>query len=101
MRVSKFGVLIIIIGIFLLLSTYNISVFQFSRDWPWILVIVGFFILLKRDHKFHTPFISINSNRDDKNYRRKETVNRKEILEKLQKNEITLEEAMKQMNGEE
>ncbi|PIP12872.1 MAG: hypothetical protein COX48_05965 [bacterium (Candidatus Stahlbacteria) CG23_combo_of_CG06-09_8_20_14_all_34_7] len=87
--------MLIIIGIFLLLSTYNISIFQFSRDWPWILVIIGLFMFLKREHK-HFPFISINTNE-----KKKEKVNRKDILEKLQKNEITLEEAMKKMNGEE
>lgn len=100
MRISKFGLLLIIIGIFLLLSTYNISVFQFSRDWPWLLVIVGLFVLLKRENRCHIPFISINTNGKEKSGKR-ESANRKAILEKLQKNEITLEEAMKQMNEEE
>jgi len=58
-------------------------------------VIIGLFMFLKREHK-HFPFISINTNE-----KKKEKVNRKDILEKLQKNEITLEEAMKKMNGEE
>jgi len=100
MRISKFGLLLIIIGVFLLLSTYNISVFQFSRDWPWLLVIVGLFVLLKRENKCHMPFISINTSGKEKSGKR-ESANRKAILEKLQKNEITLEEAMKQMNEEE
>ncbi|MGE3063878.1 MAG: DUF5668 domain-containing protein [bacterium] len=101
MRISKFGLLLIIIGIFLLLSTYNISVFQFSRDWPWILVIVGLFLLLKRGNRCSNPFININTNGKSKSEEKKESANRKEILEKLHKNEITLEEAMKKMNGEE
>ena len=101
MRISKFGLLLIIIGAFLLLSTYNISVFQFSRDWPWILVITGLFVLLKRESRCHNPFISINTEKKDKEKEKRESENRKNILEKLQKNEITLEEAMKRMNGEE
>jgi len=100
MRISKFGLMLIVIGVFLLLSTYNISVFQFSRDWPWILVIAGLFVLLKREHRC-TPFISINSREKRKEEDLKESAARKIVLEKLQKNEITLEEAMKQMNREE
>lgn len=95
MRISKFGLLLIIIGIFLLLSTYSMFNFDFSRDWPWILVIIGLFILIKND-RHGCSFINVNSSKN-----KKSRENRKEILEKLQKNEINLDEAMKKMKEEE
>ncbi len=83
MRFSKFGFILIIIGIFLLLSTYNLFFFQFSRDWPWILIIIGFLNLFSFEKRKNVK-IKIHSNR------------RREILEALKEGKISVEDALKE-----
>lgn len=86
MRISKFGVILILAGILLIMSTYNIFNLELSRDWPWILIIVGILTIIDSGksalrHKRKNPSIS--------------KTERIELLNKLSKNEIDVDEVMR------
>jgi predicted membrane protein len=87
MKFSKFGFILIVVGIFLLLSTYNIFFFTFSRDWPWILIIIGLLNLISFEKKRNIK-IHINSGK------------RKKILEDLKDGKISVEEAIEELEEE-
>lgn len=87
MRFSKFGFILIIVGIFLLLSTYNIFFFTFSRDWPWILIIIGLLNLISFEKKKNIK-IHMNSGK------------RRKILEDLKDGKISIEEAIEELEEE-
>ena len=86
MRISKFGVILILAGILLIMSTYNIFNLELSRDWPWILIIVGILVI-------------IDSGKSAFRHKRKNSSiskgERIELLNKLSKNEIDVDEVMR------
>ncbi|MEO0280869.1 MAG: DUF5668 domain-containing protein [candidate division WOR-3 bacterium] len=87
MKFSKFGFILIVVGIFLLLSTYNIFFFTFSRDWPWILIIIGLLNLISFEKKRNIK-INISAGK------------RKRILEDLKDGKISVEEAIEELEEE-
>lgn len=89
MRISKFGALLLIVGCLLILSTYNIFSLDMSRDWPWILVIVGILIIID----------SLRGNVRRKSVKHHiHSSERLDILKKLKANEIDIEEAMNKLH---
>lgn len=88
MKFSKFGFILIVVGVFLLLSTYNIFFFTFSRDWPWILIIIGLLNLISFEKKKSVVNINISSGK------------RRKILEDLKEGKISVEEAMEEFEEE-
>jgi len=86
MKLSRTGIVLVVVGIFLLLSSYNIFFLNLSRDWPWLLIIGGLFILFKRDKKTHGKRVRfLNSNV------------RIEILNKIKNGEMSIEEGMEKL----
>ncbi len=85
----KTGIFLIVLGLFIWLL--NLGVFSFwkwGRDWPWILVIIGIFSIIgyfKKKFKKNKKF-------------KKEKI--KEILDKIEKGEINIEEAIKRIKKE-
>ncbi|HAF07812.1 MAG: DUF5668 domain-containing protein [bacterium] len=88
MRFSKFGFILIVVGVFLLLSTYNLFFFTFSRDWPWILIIVGLLNMISFKKKRSVVNVKISSSK------------RKKILEDLKDGKISVEEALEEFEEE-
>ncbi len=86
----KTGIFLIILGLFIWFL--NLGVFSFwkwERDWPWILVIIGIFSIigyLKKKFRKGRKF-------------KKEKI--KDILDKIEKGEINIEEAIKRIKKEE
>lgn len=83
MRISKFGFILLIAGILLLFSTYGIFNLDFSRDWPWILIIIGVMTIFRFEKKKHYTKIIRHTSKHE----------RMDILEKLKNKEISVEEA--------
>ena len=85
----KTAIFLIILGVFIWFL--NLGIFSFwswKRDWPWILIIIGIFSLfqhikrkIKRSEKFKRQKIE-------------------EIIDKLEKGEINVEEAIKRIKKE-
>ncbi len=86
MRISKFGVILLLAGILLIMSTYNIFNLELSRDWPWILIIVGILIIVDSGKS------AIRRRREDSSISKSD---RLELLNKLSKNEIDVDEVMR------
>lgn len=87
MKISKFGVLLVLIGALLILSTYNVFSLNLSRDWPWILVIIGILAI-------------IDSIRSSVRKNRKRTVyhsDRIDILRKVRNKEMDIDEAIDEL----
>lgn len=87
MKISKFGILLVLIGALLILSTYNVFSMNLSRDWPWILVIIGILAI-------------IDSIRSSVRKNRKRTVyhsDRIDILRKVRNKEMDIDEAIDEL----
>lgn len=87
----KTGIFLIILGLFIWFLNLGIfSFWKWERDWPWILVIIGVFSIigyLKRRAK------------GIKKYKyKKEKI--KEIINKIEKGEIDINEAIKRIKRE-
>lgn len=80
MRKTYWAIIFILVGIFLLLSNYNFIAFNFSRDWPLILIAIGI-----------AEIIDIISRRTKKVKTSKPSVKR--ILDDLEKGNINIDEA--------
>ncbi|MCK4543949.1 hypothetical protein KAU43_00280 [candidate division WOR-3 bacterium] len=80
MRKTYWAIIFILVGIFLLLSNYNFIAFNFSRDWPLILIAIGI-----------AEIIDIISRRTRKVKTSKPSVKR--ILDDLEKGNINIDEA--------
>lgn len=80
MRKTYWAIIFILVGIFLLLSNYNFIAFNFSRDWPLILIAIGI-----------AEIIDIISRRTKKIKTSKPSVKR--ILDDLEKGNINIDEA--------
>jgi hypothetical protein len=80
MRKTYWAIIFILVGIFLLLSNYNFIAFNFSRDWPLILIAIGIAeiidIISRRTKKVKTSNPSV-----------------KRILDDLEKGNINIDEA--------
>jgi len=87
MRISKFGFILLIAGILLLLSTYGIFNLEFARDWPWILVIIGVMTIFRFEKRKKYTKIMRNSSKHE----------RMEILEQLKNKEISVEDAAEKL----
>lgn len=86
MKISKFGILLILIGVLFLLSTYGVFNLDLSRDWPWILIIVGVFSLIRFDRRRKTAS------------KIRDTMSREErikILKDVKDNKIDVDEAIR------
>lgn len=85
----KTGIFLIVLGLFIWFL--NLGVFSFwkwGRDWPWILVIIGIFSIIgyfKKKFRKSRKF-------------KKEKI--KDILDKIEKGEINIEEAIKRIKKE-
>ncbi len=86
MRISKFGVILILAGILLIMSTYNIFNLELSRDWPWILIIVGILTIVDSGKS------ALRHKRKNSSMSKSERI---ELLNKLSKNEIDVDEVMR------
>lgn len=87
MKISKFGILLVLIGALLIMSTYNVFSLNLSRDWPWILVIIGILAI-------------IDSIRSSVRKNRKRTVyhsDRIDILRKVRNKEMDIDEAIDEL----
>jgi len=62
--------------------------FTFSRDWPWILIIIGLLNLISFEKKKSVVNINISSGK------------RRKILEDLKEGKISVEEAMEEFEEE-
>ncbi len=80
MRKIYWAIIFILVGIFILLSNYNFIAFNFSRDWPLILIAIGI-----------AEIIDIISGRKRKIKTSKPSVKR--ILDDLEKGNINIDEA--------
>jgi len=80
MRKIYWAIIFILVGIFILLSNYNFIAFNFSRDWPLILIAIGI-----------AEIIDIISRRTRKVKTSKPSVKR--ILDDLEKGNINIDEA--------
>ncbi|MEN3045023.1 MAG: hypothetical protein ABDH37_07420 [Candidatus Hydrothermales bacterium] len=82
----KVGIFLIILGLFIWFL--NLGIFSFwnwKRDWPWILIIIGIFSILgyfKRKIKRLGKF-------------KKERI--KDVIDKLERGEINIEEAIERI----
>ncbi len=86
MRISKFGVILILAGILLIMSTYNVFNLELSRDWPWILIIVGVLVIIDSGKS------AFRQKRKKSSISKGERI---ELLNKLSKNEIDVDEVMR------
>lgn len=71
------SLILIVIGLWIWLS--NMGILNFSRDWPFILILVGIYLLFKGES------------------RRKTTKNVREILTRLEKGEISAKDALEKL----
>ncbi len=83
---AKTAIFLILIGLFIWLL--NLGVFSFwkwGRDWPWIIIIIGVISLIEYlTRKFRTR----------EKFKKEKT---KEIIEKLEKGEISVNEAIEKI----
>lgn len=89
MKLSKTGLLFIVIGVFLLLSAYNVFYLNIARDWPWILVIIGLMLLIRSGSRKKTRVCTSGHSHE-----------RVEILKKLKTGEMSIDEAAEKLTGE-
>lgn len=87
MKISKFGVLLVLVGALLILSTYNVFSLDLSRDWPWILVIVGILVIIDSIR------ISARKSRRHAVYH----ADRMDILKKVRDKEMDIDEAVDEL----
>ena len=86
MKISKFGLLLILVGVLFLLSTYGVFNLDLSRDWPWVLIIVGVFSLIRFDRRRKiTTRITQTMSKEE----------RMKILKDVKDNNISVDEAIK------
>ncbi len=72
-----FGLIMIILGLWLWLSRFGISFINFSRDWPVLLVILGAYIIYRRFRRKRKPVIK--------------------ILDDIEKGKVSVEEAVERI----
>ncbi len=87
----RYGFILLVIGVIFLLSNYGIWGLSWSRDWPWILVVLGIYYIVK-----HLFYKNKKATRIVNRMTKEERVS---VLKKLQKGEITVEEAMDKLKG--
>jgi hypothetical protein len=86
------ALLFIAAGIFLLLSNYGVIVyrFDFSKDWPALLIIFGSAALLRACRIKKKKYVNIDVGKTGREYC-------KQVLDELERGEISAEEAEKRL----
>jgi len=78
----KRGIFLILIGLIFWFSNLGIiPLINLRRDWPWILIIIGIWILISNFRKV----------------KKRKSV--KKIIDELESDKITIEEAIKKLKG--
>ncbi len=90
MRKIYWSLLFIGIGIWILLSNYGVILFKFSRDWPILLIAIGLAEILD---------VIFSVSKTKKRPHVKSKTNVKEILDSLEKGNISIDEAEKKIKG--
>ena len=90
MRNIYWALILIGIGIWILLSNYGIVVFNFSKDWPVILIVIGIVEVL--DVIFHVSAKKRKFHAKSKN-------DITDVLKSLENGDITVEEAEDSIRG--
>ena len=93
------GLFWIALGVFLLLSTHGLITYEFSwnRDWPVIFVLVGAIMLFKLATRRKTWRRRVELNVDESDT---SAEYRKQILDSLEKGEISASEAAEKLKGD-
>jgi len=90
MRKIYWSLIFIGIGIWILLSNYGVILFKFSRDWPILLIAIGLAEILD---------VIFSALKSKTRHHFKSQINVKEILDSLEKGNISIDEAEKKIKG--
>ena len=90
MRKIYWSLIFIGIGVWILLSNYGVIMFNFSRDWPILLIALGIAEILD-------VIFSVSKKKTRTHVKSKSNV--KEILDSLEKGNISIDEAEKKIKG--
>jgi amino acid permease len=82
MRRLWWGIIIIIIGLWIWLSSLGVPYISFSKNWPLLIVFLGIYIIIRRLTK-----------------RRRYRVRKSEVLSDLEKGKIDVDEAVEKLGG--
>ena len=81
----KTGIFLILLGLIFWLSNLGlIPGINWERDWPWILIIIGIWILISSFKKYFK-------------FKKKKNIDVKKIIDELESGKISVEEAIKKL----